>query len=228
MERSDLAVSLGKGVLGAISIVGPLMAEIVGHVIPNQRLDRLEQFLKLLEERVKDVDAEKLNERFKKEEFVDLLEDGMLHASRALSNERKEYIAAVIESEIREEHFEAIQKKLILNILSELNDAEIIMLQSYGIHPNERNEYFETHKNVLTPPMATLGSAPEVIDDKAIFDAQKNHLERLGLLHLRFKKPRRGELPEFDDKTGMIKAQGYEITSLGRLLLRNIGLKTWP
>jgi len=228
MEKTDLAVAFSKGVLGAIPIIGPLMAEIVGHVIPNQRLDRLEKFLLILEERVKDVDSEVLKKRFGKEEFIDLLEDGMIHASRALSDERKEYIASVIENGIKEENLDAIQKKLILNLLAELNDAEIIMLQSYGIHPNERNEYFEKHKNVLTPPQATLGSSPDVIDDKAIYDAQKSHLERLGLLRRRFKKPRRGELPEFDDKTGMVKAQGYEITSLGRLLLRNIGLKTWP
>jgi hypothetical protein len=228
MEKTDLAVSLGKGILGAIPIVGPLMAEIVGHVIPNQRLDRLERFLRILETKVGDVEHSKLKERFAKEEFVDLLEDGMLHASRALSDERKAYIASIIEAGIKEDEFEAIQKKLILNLLSELNDTEVITLQSYGIHPQNREEYFEKHRNVLTPPMATLGSTPEVIDDKAIYDAQKNHLERLGLLRLRFKKPRKGELPEFDDKTGMVKAQGYAITSLGRLLLRNIGLQTWP
>ena len=102
------------------------------------------------------------------------------------------------------------------------------MLQSYGIHPSEKNEYFEKHKSVLTPPIETLGSSPDVIDNRAIYDAQKSHIERLGLLRRRFKKPRRGEMPEFDDKTGMVKAQGYEITSLGRLLLRNIGLRTWP
>lgn len=228
MEKTDLAVSLSKGILGAVPIVGPLMAEIVGHVIPNQRLDRLEKFLKILEAKAENVEERKLKERFKEEEFVDLLEDGMLHASRALSDERKEYIASIIEAGIKEDEFEAIQKKFILNLLSEMNDAEVIMLQSYSIHPQDREEYFDKHRNVLTPPMATLGSSPEVIDDKAVFDAQKNHLERLGLLRARFKKPRKGEWPEFDDKTGMAKAQGYEITSLGRLLLRSIGLQTWP
>ena len=153
MEKTDLAVSLGKGILGAIPIVGPLMAEIVGHVIPNQRLDRLERFLRILEMKVGDVEQGKLKERFAKEEFVDLLEDGMLHASRALSDERKSYIASIIEAGIKEDEFETIQKKLILNLLSELNDAEVITLQSYGIHPQNREEYFEKHRNILTSPM---------------------------------------------------------------------------
>ncbi len=227
-DKTDLSVSLSKGILGAIPVVGPLMAEVVGTLIPNQRLDRIEKFLKLLEEQVSELNKEQIESRFRDEKFIDLLEDGMLQASRAISDERQKYIASVIENGIKEEEFEYLQKKLILNVLNELNDVEIIVLQSYGIHPGERNEFFEKHRGLLTPPMATMGSPPEVIDDKALFDAQKNHLVRLGLLKPRFKKPKRGELPEFDDKTGMIKAQGYDITLLGRLLLRNIGLKTWP
>jgi hypothetical protein len=45
----------------------------------------------------------------------------------------------------------------------------------------------------------------------------------LGLLKIRFNKPNKGEVPEFDEHTGMIKAQGYDITSLGELFLRSIG-----
>jgi hypothetical protein len=30
--------------------------------------------------------------------------------------------------------------------------------------------------------------------------------------------------PEFDEKTGMIKASGYEITSLGKLFLKYIDI----
>jgi hypothetical protein len=34
----------------------------------------------------------------------------------------------------------------------------------------------------------------------------------------------RGQLPEFDETTGMMKASGHEMTPLGRMLLREIGL----
>jgi hypothetical protein len=44
----------------------------------------------------------------------------------------------------------------------------------------------------------------------------------LGLLRRRFKTFKKGEVPEYDDKTGMIKAVGHEITPLGRLLLKSI------
>ena len=48
--KKDYAVSIGKGILGAIPIVGPLMAETVGSIIPNQRIDRINDFLLKLEE----------------------------------------------------------------------------------------------------------------------------------------------------------------------------------
>jgi len=40
--KSNVAAILGKGMVGAIPIIGPLAAEIVGAVIPNQRVDRIE------------------------------------------------------------------------------------------------------------------------------------------------------------------------------------------
>lgn len=228
MEKTDLGVALGKGIVGGIPIVGPLIAEIVGHVIPNQRIDRLEKFLRILDEKVKDVDSDRLRRRFDEEQFVDLLEDGMLHASRALTENRREYIASVIEGGIKDEELEAEKKKILLRLLSELNDTEVIMLQSYGVHPEHRDDFFERHQNVLIPPHPTMESDNEEFEDQAIFDAQKVHLERLGLLRRRFKKTPKGKMPEFDNRTGMIKAQGYEITALGRLLLSSVGLETWP
>ena len=49
------------------------------------------------------------------------------------------------------------------------------------------------------------------------------HLARLNLLRPGLKRPRRGEFPEFDEKTGMMKASGYRVTPLGYMLLARIG-----
>jgi hypothetical protein len=42
IEKADVAAVIGKGLLGAIPFVGPLAAEIVGIIIPNQRLEHNE------------------------------------------------------------------------------------------------------------------------------------------------------------------------------------------
>ena len=44
-KGTDIAMILSKGLVGAIPFVGPLAAEIVGAIIPNQRIDRLESLL---------------------------------------------------------------------------------------------------------------------------------------------------------------------------------------
>jgi len=226
--KKKYAVSIGKGILGAIPIVGPLIAETVGSIIPNQRIDRINDFLLKLEEKIKDIDQEQTKLRFKSEEFIDILEEGMLQAAKSLTKERKEYIASLVANGIKDEDIEHVQKKLILNLLNELNDAEIIILQSYGLPPGEEKEFFEQHKEILMPPPPALRNQdPSLIDDRTLFDAQKSHLARLNLITPTYKKTKKGELPEFDPKTGMIKAQGYKITPLGRLLLKNIDLRTW-
>ena len=56
----------------------------------------------------------------------------------------------------------------------------------------------------------------------AIHEIYRAHLRRLGLLRTTYKKPKKGQLPEFDEKTGMMKAGSDRTTALGRLLLRYV------
>ena len=223
-KGNDIAAIIGKGLLGAIPFVGPLAAEIVGSVIPNQRIDRIESLLKLLESKIPEADREKVEQKIYSPESIDLIEDGFIQASRALSEERKEYIASLLKNSLTEDEVKHIEYKRLLSMLGELNDLEVLILKSHTMYrgQQEHQEFWETHEGALTPPMAYMGSSQEEIDKHTIYQTHRLHLANLGLLKPRFKKPKRGELPEFDEKTGMIKAQGYDITALGRLLLRCI------
>lgn len=223
-KEADIATIIGKGLLGAIPFVGPLMAEIVGAVIPNQRIDRIESLLMLLESKISIEDRHKVKERIVSPESVDLMEDGFIQASRALSKERKEYIASLLKNSLTDDDLKHIEYKRLLSVLGELNDIEVLILKSHTMYHGqpEHEEFWKSHKSALTPPLAHMGSTQEEIDKHTIYQTHHLHLANLGLLKTRFKKPKRGELPEFDDKTGMIKAQGYDITGLGRLLLRSI------
>jgi len=223
-KGNDIATIIGKGLLGAIPFIGPLAAEIVGAVIPNQRIDRIESLLKLLESKIPEEDRTKVEERIISPESVDLIEDSFIQASRALSEERKEYIASLLKNSLTDDDLKHIEYKRLMSILGELNDIEVLILKFQTLHRGhpEYSEFLEAHKGALTTPFAHMGSTQEEIDKKTIYQTHKLHLANLGLLKARFKKPKRGEPPEFDDKTGMIKAQGYDITGLGRLLLRSI------
>lgn len=223
-KGTDIATIIGKGLLGAIPFVGALAAEIVGAVIPNQRIDRIESLLKLLESKIPTEDRPKVKGKIVSPEAVDLIEDGFIQASRALSEERKEYIASLLKNSLTDDELKHIEYKRLFSILGELNDLEVLILKAHTMHRGqpEHDEFWKTHESALTSPLAHMGSTQEEIDKHTIYQTHKLHLANLGLLKARFKKPKRGELPEFDDKTGMIKAQGYDITGLGRLLLRSI------
>lgn len=223
-KGTDIAAILGKGLVGAIPFIGPLAAEIVGAIIPNQRIDRLESLLQMLESKIPESEREKVQEKITYPESVDLIEDGFLQASRALSDERKDYIASLLKNSLTNDDLTHIEHKRLLSLLGEMNDLEVLILKSHTMYRNteEHQDFWEKHKKALQPPTAYLSSTQEEIDKHTLFQTHRLHLASIGLIRLKFKKPKRGELPEFDEKTGMIKSNGYDITPLGRLLLRNI------
>ena len=225
-KGNDLATILGKGLVGAIPFVGPLAAEIVGAIIPNQRIDRIESLLIMLESKLAEEDKPKFESKITSPESVDLIEDGFIQASRALTEERKEYISSLLKNSLTRDDLEHIEHKRLLSILGEINDLEILMLKNYSVLRGTpaSNEFIEKHQQTLQVPMTHSGSSQEELDRHTLFQTHKAHLARLGLLRINFKKPKRGQSPEFDEKTGMIKSSGHNITPLGRLLLRSIDL----
>ena len=222
LKTSDEMVSLGKAGVSFIPILGPIAAEIIGNLIPNQRIDRIASLLKTLESKIDDNERVKVEKRMLDEKSVDLMEDGFLQATRALSEERIAYIASLLKNSLMDEDLEHIAYKKLLSLLGELNDLEVLILKSYAVSLADRDKFRQKHQGVLNSPPAYLGAPQELVDKRAIHETHKAQLVRLGLLKIRFKKPKRGDPPEFDEKTGIIKAQGHDLTFLGGLLLRSI------
>jgi hypothetical protein len=224
-NKSDVAAIIFKGSFRALPVVGPLLAEIVGTIIPNQMIDRIESTLRLLESKILEQDQEKVKQRIVNPEYVDLIEDGFWQAARALSEERKDYIASLLKNGLTDDELKHIEYNRLMSILGELNDIEILILKSelIGQRQPEYKEFWEMHGHLLRLPALTSRNATqERVDKQAIHKTHKLHLTSLGLLKRRFKTLRKGDPPEFDQETGMIKATGYDITMLGKLLLRSI------
>jgi len=220
----DADTALLKGAIGSIPIVGSILSELVGLIIPDQRIDRLEDFVRRLAERLDSLDPEALREQFRNPESVDLFEEGAVQSVRAVSEERREYIASIVSEGLSGDAKDRIQAKRLLRLLSRIDDDQIIILASYLRQNAHDDEFFERHKAVLHPVSAYLGADQDEIDAEAMFQLARAELVQLGVLRGNFKAIKKGELPEFDNRTGMVKASGWQITSLGRLLLRQIGL----
>ncbi|MCY3931987.1 MAG: hypothetical protein OXH70_09725 [Acidobacteria bacterium] len=155
---------------------------------------------------------------------MDLFEDGAVQAVRALSSERLEYIAALVARGLTAGERDAIEAKRLLKLLDEIDDDQVVTLRSKLQRHRRSEEFHERHGEVLAPVGAHLGSPREDLDRQAMYRLARRQLVDLGLLHQTFRRPKKGELPEFDEKTGMIKSHGTSLSPLGRLLLRRIGL----
>ena len=137
---------------------------------------------------------------------LDLLEEGIVQASRALTEERRCRLANLLAKSLSPKELKYAESKKLLNLLQELTDPELLWLAFYSKSPTLGSEYhkqlMEKHPEILQPASRTIGVAQEEIDRGALQDSYKNTLVRLGLLRQR-------------ERT-------HELSSLGCLLLRYI------
>lgn len=220
----DRTFSAVQGLMGALPMVGSIVANLLHQIIPEQRWERIREYLSKLEGRLAAVEAQTLASALREPRKVDLFEDGAVQAVRALSSQRLDYIAALVARGLTADEREEIEAKRLLKLLNQIDDDQIVILQSKLSRHMRSKEFYDRHGEVLEPVAAHLGSSREDLDREAMYRLARRQLVDLGLLDQTFRKPRRGDLPEFDEKTGMIKSQGTRLNPLGRLLLRRIGL----
>ena len=225
-QAVDYITSGTKAILGAAPFVGPLLAELAGTIIPNQRLERITHFAQLLETRVTDIEESLIRNAFHDEEFTDLLEGALHQAARSTTEERREYLVSLIANSLTSEAIEHIESKHLLRLLGELNDIEIIWLRSYLRRTMGGDKEFRSkHANVLERRIAYIGCSVEELDKHALQESYRDHLYDLGLLSRDIMQDDRTKMPEFDKFSGDFKVRSYRTSSLGNLLLRTIGFR---
>lgn len=222
----DLMAAVTKATASLLNPhMGPYLAEFVGMVIPNQKIDRLIKYVAILDKRLAQMEKDPFHEQNKDEAFTDLMEEGLRQASQSLSDERREYIASLVANGIASTEIEYYESKHLLRLLEELNDIELIWLRFY-LSPimNGDKEFREKQKNVIKPVSRVMGQEQIVYDKAALQDNYKEHLSQMGLLAKKLKTDLKTGLPVIDKSSGGLEVSGYQITSLGRLLLRLVGL----
>jgi hypothetical protein len=222
-KQDYLAISL-QGLAGMIPVAGSIVAEIIGELIPNQRTDRIVAFLIKLDEKVAHIEKEALEHKLRETENIDLFEDACFQASRALTDEKLEYIANAFANSLTQEEVAYLNKKKLMWLLGELNENEIIILRNYSYpqYKGGSNGFYEKHRDIIYTPTPTNDSSDEERNEAYFKRAFRERLNQLGLIRPRYKKPKRNEFPEFDLRTGRIKSSGFEITPLGKLLVKFI------
>jgi len=207
-NTKDHLISVAKGVAGACPFIGSLAAEAIGTLIPNQRLDRVVEFIRQLETEVRNLDSrfDNFERNLKSVEGLDIIEEGLVQAARSVSDERKKRLARLVARSLTNGEVKYEESRKLLNLYRELTDPELLWLIFYSMNPvmgpGPHKDFVEKHSDVLMPISREMGAPQEQFDKGALQDSYKNTLFRLGLIEQR-------------DKTN-------QITTLGRLLVRYI------
>jgi hypothetical protein len=221
-QWKDRLIAIGKGVAGAIPFVGGVVGELVG-MIPGQRADRIAAYLAGLSNRVDALDADVRATLANSPEKLDLIEEGGVQASRATSAARIEQIVEAVSRGLDEDESDLVRRKRLLRLVGELDDDEVNLLNAYGrsFGGGDRQAF----ERVNQPDPLHLQSSMEARDENVLYDAGRAHLLRLGLLKKNYGSLKRGATPEFDPNSGDFKHR-LEVSTLGRMMLREIGLET--
>jgi hypothetical protein len=188
--------------------------------VPNRRLDRIEELLNDLSKQVADQDESSLRDRFTSPEFSDILEDGIQQSARALSDVRIHRIASLLKNSLTDAELSHLRDKRLLELLGQVNDAELIILQSHTRTARHDPEWVAQHESTLRLRVAFIGSSQADLDEAATHKQYKEHLAQLGLLEARVRLVKGA--PEYDSQSGRPKISSYDLTTLGRLFLRRI------
>ncbi len=237
--KIDQIVFSAKVGANLIPYVGGALAEIIGQLIPGQRIDRIQKYVELLDKSIQALPEATVKELLKNELFISLVEDSFYQASRALTDERRNYILNIVQNGMTNDELKINDSKYLLRLLSELNDVEVIWLRYYRERTiAQKQAFMQEHQNILEKEVVTLGSGVGSRRKGALQDSYTEHLERLGLIkhHLDMQKvvpeststrsrlsPRDINVPNYDN-FGKLRISYSEATVLGNMLLEYIGL----
>lgn len=202
----DYAVSTWSAVLGLISpSVGPILAEVVRNIVPNQRQDRIADFVTVLDDELATVQRDVLELKMRTQEFADLFREAAYQAAATPSDERRRRLAALLRNSLNHDEIRYEEERKLLSLLEQINDSELVILGYYGTEMvgEKANEYYRRHEAIVSPPLLETGMSDEEERDATMKQEYRANLRRLGLISPRKRGP-----------------EG--VTTLGRLLLEYV------
>lgn len=204
-----------KGGIASVPLVGSFAVELLNVTIPNQRQERIEKLLTILSSKVFDIEPKQLEEKFNSSDFIDIFEDILFQSVRATSSERLEYLASVVEYGLRREEIDYLQIKRLLEILKEINDVEVILLQSYKKKNRYNRDFEKNHSNIFD--LSQL-EPDRGLEHKVMLENYNSNLINLGLVG-------KSRIVDNFSCKHSISESALWITKLGVMLLEKIGIK---
>lgn len=203
----------------ALTLVGPagtILAEFLTEFVPDQRLQRLQDFAERLGERITGMEKT-LTARLKDSAaYAGLAEDVSVAAVRSISPERRTDLAELLCRGLSRSDAELTEHQALLHLLQHVNDAQVVILMEKGsfsdrMHDPARDAFIEGHATVFAHPPSAAADE-DALRRWTVYRHYEDELVAMNLLK---------------DSEGVVTSGvGYRhtgITALGRLLLAAIG-----
>lgn len=141
MESKEILVSATKIIFGNIPFAGPALDEIFFEYRGRLKQERLNKFVELLSEyfeKGQNLDLENL----KTEDFSDLFEAVIKRVVQTKSEDKHRHFRDILISQIKNPKKTNSELEIFLDLISSLNETQIIILSEYREKAIRYKEYF--------------------------------------------------------------------------------------
>lgn len=223
---NDYTAMIIRSIISLVPLGGPFLSELFTELIPHQRMDRVVDFLENLYVRLASLEKDLLESKLKNPQALELFEECVRQAASSSSSERHKHIANLMANSLSKEEIDYVESKHLLMLLNQIDDIEIIWLNSYHhISLGAEREFRLKHQHILEPYTITHANGSKFdLDKSTLQDNYKKHLARLDLIMGVPEIDQKTKQPKIDPFTHQQEIVSYRITPLGKLLIRQINL----
>ncbi|MEN6382096.1 MAG: hypothetical protein ABFC86_02380, partial [Rectinema sp.] len=162
--------------------VGTFLGEIISVAIPNQRIDRVVDFIKKLSEKYSSIEEKCINNS----EAIFLIEEGIRISSKTNNSKKREWISSIIGKGIYKEIEPNVTEKFI-SILEEITNEQVIILLYFSLK-NEPASYDmrsiieSKYSEIVMPPSYIISDRDRRSFCESNYSFNISFLERCSLI----------------------------------------------
>lgn len=208
--------AIANAIPGAGLLLGPAIEIALNEIIPSDRLDRIEVFLRYLDQRA---NPEKFEEWVKTEDGAEHFEEAIRQAAKSRGEKRREYLANLVVEGMSETDVGRRRARQMLRLLEMIDDDQIIILMSNLEKYRKTSEnsvcFWKMYRSILGPFNREITSSDSDIAEALHKADLEQYLVSFGLL----------SITRADGiRNGIRPSDAYSVTITGKEFLRYLGV----